>query len=91
MLENMLPDTITLTDDGFKLFLKKTAANESVQQTLANLKAEQDKRVTVNGANTPVQSGEPTMDKFAETTASVSNAPITTATFQFLTKDDACN
>jgi hypothetical protein len=82
MLENMLPDTITLTDDDFKLFLEKTAANESVQQILANLKAEQDKHITVNGAYVPAQSGEPTADKFAETTASVSNAPTTTATFQ---------
>jgi hypothetical protein len=44
LFESMLPDTITLTDDNFKLFLEKTAANEFGRRTLANIKTEQDKQ-----------------------------------------------
>jgi len=37
LLESMLPDTITLTDEQFKLFLEKTAANDFGRRTLVNI------------------------------------------------------
>ena len=37
LLESMLPDTITLTDEQFKSFLEKTTANDFGRRTLANI------------------------------------------------------
>jgi len=37
LLESLLPDTITLTDEQFKTFLEKTTANDFGRRTLANI------------------------------------------------------
>ena len=43
LIESLLPDVIGLSDERFKAFLTKTAANDFGKKTLATLKAEQDK------------------------------------------------
>ena len=37
LLESMLPDTIALTDEQFKTFLKKTTTNDFGRRTLASI------------------------------------------------------
>ena len=37
LLESMLPDTITLTDEQFKTFLEKTTANDHGRRMLAKI------------------------------------------------------
>jgi len=44
LLESMLPDSIPLTHDNFKLLLQKTIANDFGLCTLASIKAAQDKQ-----------------------------------------------
>jgi hypothetical protein len=40
LLESLLPDTITLTDEQFRLFLDKAVANEYGRNTLARIAAQ---------------------------------------------------
>jgi hypothetical protein len=57
LLESLLPDTIALTEDNFKLFLEKTVANDFGRRTLANLKVEQATPSANNGAAVAAQGG----------------------------------
>jgi len=43
LIESLLPDVITLSDERFKAFLNKTVANDFGRRALAILRAEQDK------------------------------------------------
>jgi hypothetical protein len=55
LLESMLPDTITLTDERFKTLLEMTIASNDGKELLAELKAEQEKQTADNDAVTAAQ------------------------------------
>jgi hypothetical protein len=75
LLESILPDTIPLTEDNFKLFLEKTVANEYGRRTLAALKAGQEKEAADNGAETAAQGGGNPADKPARATQPGADIP----------------
>ena len=52
LLESMLPDTISLTDEQFQVFLKKTVANDYGRRMLAKLRTRDTVATTVNPAHT---------------------------------------
>ncbi|MDR2157037.1 MAG: DUF3847 domain-containing protein [Clostridiales Family XIII bacterium] len=74
LFESMLEGTIALTEDNFKLFLEKTVANDFGRRTLANLKAEQDRRIAADNADTQAIAGDAINTRAAET-GSDGNAP----------------
>ena len=47
LLESMLPDTITLTDEQFKMFLEKAVANDYGRRILANIATKSGATVTI--------------------------------------------
>jgi len=62
LMESMLPDTISLTDEQFKIFLGKTAANDYGRKTLAAIIARNTAaKPTAQGAGSAAQSN-PTSD-----------------------------
>jgi len=56
LLENMLPDTIYLTDEHFKSFLEKTILSESARKLLSELAA-QDTIITAANSMQSTQDG----------------------------------
>ena len=58
MLEGLLPDTIMLSDERFKTFLEKAAANKFGRDILTALKAEQEKENGENGSGTTAEDCE---------------------------------
>ena len=76
MLESLLPETITLNDERFNDFLKRTTANDYGRRALADFTAEQAKENAANSAETDTaQSGGTTAHKPAEATTHNNNAP----------------
>jgi hypothetical protein len=76
LLESMLPDTITLTVENFKLFLEMTIASSEGKELLADLLAEQDKQTAAaNSAVTAAQSGENATDNGAVTSTDNGASP----------------
>ena len=59
LLEKLLPDTITLTHEQFKMFLEKTSANDFWRRTLAN--------IVKGGATTPAESEQTTLAEQQQT------------------------
>jgi hypothetical protein len=74
LLESMMPDTVPLTEDNFKLFLEKTVANEYGRRTLAALKAGQEKQTAPTGTDAAARGGEPDVEKPAEAKRDGSNS-----------------
>ena len=52
MLESLLPDTISLNDERFTDFLKRTTANDYGRRALADFSAEQAKENAANSTDT---------------------------------------
>ena len=59
LIESMLPDTIALTDEQFKTFLQKTAANDFGRRELAKLAAQGGDESKAAKAKTSPQAGAP--------------------------------
>ena len=70
LLEKMLPDTITLTDELFEQFLKRTTANSFGRDTLNKIITESEKSVTIPQGEMPKRNGE-TADTQIEITENV--------------------
>jgi len=72
LLESMLPETITLTDEQYKSFLEKTVANnfghDKLKEVLAQSTAEPK-------GETPPQDGEKSTPKGAETAGQTTSPP----------------
>lgn len=60
LLESMLPDTITLTDEQFKIFLEKTIFSESAKKILSELSVQV---TAVTAANTIQSTPESSADE----------------------------
>jgi len=59
MLENMLPDIITLTDEQFEVFLKRTTANSFGRDILAGIvQSKPEKPIAVPQGKMPKRNGE---------------------------------
>ena len=43
LLETMLPEVITLTDEQYKIFLERAVANDTVRKIIANITAQGEK------------------------------------------------
>lgn len=56
LFESLLPDTIPLTDEQFKVFLEKTVAAEPARRILDELTAQNAATATVQGAEPAAQS-----------------------------------
>lgn len=50
LFESMLPDTITLTDEQFQIFLEKTVTTEQSRRLLDGLTAQNAAKATAQGA-----------------------------------------
>ena len=55
LLESMLPDTITLTDEQYKTFLEKTTANNHGRRVLAEIMAQGNATLAPAKANNAQQ------------------------------------
>ena len=55
LFESLVPDTIPLTEEQFKVFLEKTVAAEHSRRILAELTAQNDTRAAVKGAGTEAE------------------------------------
>ena len=77
LIESLLPDTITLNAEWFRVFLEKTVANDTGRRTLAALKAEQEKGDVVNAGGASAENEKPTVAKPMPVTpdSSVTTAP----------------
>ena len=71
LLESMLPETVNLTDEQFKLFLEKTVANNFGRDKLKEVTAQP---AAAPQGKTPPQDGEKPTPKATET-AGHNNAP----------------
>jgi len=60
LLESLLPDTISLTDEQFKIFLEKTIITEHSRRILDGLTARDIPIPAGNPANTTQENGEDT-------------------------------
>jgi len=58
LLESLLPDTIILTDEQFKIFLEKTIITEHSRRILDGLTARDVPNPASNHANTARENGE---------------------------------
>jgi len=67
LLESMLPETISLTDDLFKSFLEKTIITEHSRRILDGLAAQNTAAAAPIRASAAVQSATPPTAKPAET------------------------
>lgn len=73
LFESMLPDTIPLTDEQFKIFLEKAVVTEPSRRLLDSLTAQNVALATPQGAETATQGNNAPIPKTA-TTAQVSHA-----------------
>lgn len=67
LFESMLPDTIPLTDEQFKLFLEKSVTTEPSRRLLDSLTAQNAATATPQGAETAEQVKVAPIPKTAET------------------------
>jgi hypothetical protein len=82
LLESMLPDTITLSDERFKTLLEITIASNDGKELLAELKAEQDKQTADNAVQTAPPTNPTPAVKPANQSQSVSGASAANAVNQ---------
>lgn len=67
LLESMLPDTITLTDEQFKTYLEQTIATEQSRRILDGLTAQNAATAAAQGAEPAEQGKTPPTAKTAHT------------------------
>jgi hypothetical protein len=68
LIESLLPDTITLNAEWFRVFLEKTVANDTGRRTLAALKAEQEKGDAISNAGVSAEDEQITASKLMPVT-----------------------
>lgn len=67
LFESMLPDTIPLTDEQFKIFLEKTVATEQSRRILDGLTAQNAATAAAQGAEPAAQADTPPTAQTAHT------------------------
>ncbi|MCL2816140.1 MAG: DUF3847 domain-containing protein [Oscillospiraceae bacterium] len=70
-LESMMPDTATFTNEQFRIFLKRTTANDFGQKILAEMVAKNPAPPATPQDNIPEQDGEDFLPKPTKTTGHI--------------------
>ena len=88
LIESLLPDTIPLTDEQFKIFLDKTLITEHSRRILAGLTAQNAAAATPQATGT-AERDNPTPAARSAETAAQGNATGTTGTANAQPRDGA--